>query len=112
MRGDPSRGFDATANGGNKTIDRPGFQRLHDFANWAAERPEGTIVVAGHSLWFRSFCQVFLPAASDHPSKRRKIVNCGVVGMTLQMLRDYDGAVHYRIDPASIAVVYGGFATK
>ena len=29
-----------------------------------------------------------------------------------QVIRDSHGHVHYRVDPASIAVVYGGFATK
>ena len=111
---DPSLapGFDGTANGGNKPLSSPGFKRLHEFAKWAADRPEGTIIVGGHSLWFRSFFQLFLPPEVEHQSKKKKIVNCGVVGLTLQVLRDYHGDVHYRIDPNSIAVVYGGFATK
>ena len=45
-------------------------------------------------------------------STKRKIVNCGVVGLTLQVVRDYHGNVNYRIDPGSIVVVYGGFASK
>ena len=35
-----------------------------DFARWALERPE-RIVVAGHSLWFRSFFQCHLPPTSS-----------------------------------------------
>ena len=107
-----STSFDASSHLGNKSLSTPGHQRLLDFAAWAADRPEETIIVGGHSLWFRSFFQLFLPPDLEHPSKKKKIVNCGVVGLTLQVLRDYDGVVRYRIDPASIAVVYGGFATK
>ena len=107
-----STSFDASSHLGNKSLSTPGHQRLLDFAAWAADRPEETIIVGGHSLWFRSFFQLFLPPDLEHPSKKKKIVNCGVVGLTLQVLRDYHGAVHYRVDPASIAVVYGGFATK
>lgn len=111
---DPTFGvlFDASANGGNKTLKTPGFARLHTFAKWASDRPESTLVVGGHSLWFRSFFQAFLPHASTHPAKSKKLVNCGVVGLTLQVLRDYHGGVHYRVKEDSIAVVYGGFASK
>ena len=104
--------LDATANRGNKTLAFRGIDRLQDFASWASQRPEKVIIVGGHSLWFRSFFQLFLPPAADHISKKRKIVNCGVVGFTLQVVRDARGATLYRIDPASIAVVYGGFDTK
>lgn len=103
--------FDGAANGGNKTLTTPGVKRLHDFARFAADRPEGSIIVGGHSLWFRSFFQLFLPPEAEHQSKKRKIVNCGVVGLTLQVIRDYHGDAHYRIDPHSIAVVYGGFTS-
>jgi broad specificity phosphatase PhoE len=107
-----SAAFDASANAGNKALGAPGCTRLHDFCQWAAERPEKTIIVAGHSLWFRSFFQLFLPAAVEHPSKKHKLVNCGVAGLTLQVLRDAHGQERYRIDPASIVVVYGGFESK
>ena len=110
--GDSSAAFDASANLGNKTLGFSGITRLYDFAKWVSDRPESTIVVSGHSLWFKSFFQLFLPPATDHISKKRKIVNCGVVGFTLQVVRDARGATLYRIDPASIAVVYGGFDTK
>ena len=104
--------FDAAANAGNKSTSTPGYSRLMSFAQWASERPESTLIIGGHSLWFRSFFQCFLPPTVDHVSKKRKIVNCGVVGLTLQVLRDYHGQLHYRVDPSSIAVVYGGFDSK
>ena len=120
---------------GNKGLGFRGAHRLVDFARWCSERPEKTIVVAGHSLWFRSFFQAFLPPGVEHTCKKRKIVNCGVVGFTLQagrglyhysslrpltslaalglqVGRDADGLDLQRIDPESISVVYGGFASK
>lgn len=104
--------FDGSANRGNKSLGFTGARRLHDFVRWAADRPESTIIVGGHSLWFKSFFQMFLRPEIDHPSKKRKIVNCGVVGLTLQVMRDAHGVASYQIDPASITVVYGGFASK
>jgi len=35
--------------------------RRQAFAEWAADRPESTIIVGGHSLWFRNFFTLFLP---------------------------------------------------
>ena len=104
--------WDGAPHDGHKTIGKPGLSRLQAFAKWSAERPESTIILAGHSLWFRSFFQLYLPPDLEHPAKKTKIVNAGVVGCTLQVVRDYNGYVHYRLDPDSIAVVYGGFATK
>lgn len=104
---DSSACFDALANAGNKTLSFSGYARLRDFARWALERPERTIVVAGHSLWFRSFFQCHLPPTSDHVSKKRKIVNCGVVAFDLSLISR--GTV---IDPNSIVVLYGGFEDK
>eukprot|EP00908_Phaeocystis_cordata_P011152 Transcript_21995.p1 GENE.Transcript_21995~~Transcript_21995.p1 ORF type:complete len:350 (+),score=173.93 Transcript_21995:364-1413(+) len=104
--------YDGTANKGNKTLGFRGMQRLQHFAAWAAERPERTIIVAGHSLWFREFFKLYLPRATDHTCKKRKIVNCGAVGFSLQTGRASDGSLRHRIDPGSISVIYGGFAAK
>ena len=79
---------------------------------WAADQPSSTLVVGGHSLWFRSFFQLLLPAESAHVAKKKKLVNCGVVGLTLQVRRDATGAHYYTVDERSITVVYGGFETK
>mmetsp|Transcript_24504 Transcript_24504/g.78766 ORF Transcript_24504/g.78766 Transcript_24504/m.78766 type:complete len:346 (-) Transcript_24504:326-1363(-) len=104
--------MDGSTNGGNKSLSFTGMRRLQDFAQWAAARHEPVVVVGGHSLWFRSFFQLYLPRDSDHPGKTRKIVNCGAVGLTLQVGRTAVGEVVHRIDPESINVVYGGFSAK
>jgi len=104
--------YDGTANKGNKTLGFRGMHRLQNFAAWACERPERTIIVAGHSLWFRSFFQLYLPRSEDHTAKKRKIMNCGAIGFSLQTGRASDGSLRHRIDPKSIETVYGGFATK
>ena len=85
--------FDAAANAGNKSTSTPGYSRLMSFAQWASERPESTLIIGGHSLWFRSFFQCFLPPTVDHVSKKRKIVNCGVVGLTLQAISNSQLAI-------------------
>ena len=41
---------------------------------------------------------------------RRKIVNCGVVGFTLQHAKHPTHGDVFRIDPDSIESIYGGFA--
>uniref|UniRef100_A0A7S2FH68 Uncharacterized protein n=1 Tax=Haptolina brevifila TaxID=156173 RepID=A0A7S2FH68_9EUKA len=109
----PSATFDGSANLGNKTFSFTGLKRLQAFADWAADRPESTIIVGGHSLWFRNFFALYLPKSSTHVAKKKKIINCGVVGFTLQVGRDRQtGLPKYLINESSIASVYGGFATK
>ena len=118
---DPSLapGFDGTANGGNKPLSSPGFKRLHEFAKWAADRPEGTIIVGGHSLWMRAFFKEYLPRSFEHLSKKLKVANGGVVGFDLMRAQvpAYSASGHaagmrtiYRIEPTSITEVYKGFA--
>jgi len=103
-----SPNFDAACNRGNKSLSFGGYDRLLDFAQWAADRPEPTIIITGHSLWFRSFFQVFLPPSCEHVATKRKIVNCGVVGFDLQV----GPSKSFSVDPDSIVVTYGGFASK
>ena len=76
--------YDGTANKGSKGLGFRGMHRIEDFAAWAAKRNESTIIVAGHSLWFKEFFKLYLPRAADHTCKKKKIVNCGAVGFTLQ----------------------------
>ena len=76
--------YDGTANKGSKSLGFRGMHRIEDFAAWAAKRNESTIIVAGHSLWFKEFFKLYLPKAADHTCKKKKIVNCGAVGFTLQ----------------------------
>jgi len=112
--------YDGTANKGSKSLGFRGMHRIEDFAAWAAKRNESTIIVAGHSLWFKEFFKLYLPRAADHTCKKKKIVNCGAVGFTLQTAsprgvalgRASDSSLRHRIDPSSISVIYGGFAAK
>jgi broad specificity phosphatase PhoE len=108
----PGARFESKANAGNKTLAFRGIARLEAFATWAADRPESTIIVGGHSLWFRSFFARFL--TGEHQAAKRKIVNCGVVACTLIVARSASGGVpvQYRIEPSSVTVVYGGFESK
>ena len=102
--------LDAATNRGNKSLSFTGAKRLDDFAAWATAQESGaTLVLGGHSLWFRSFFQMYLPRKEEHECKKRKIVNCGAVAFDLQLRRGAGGAPAYRIDPDSIRVVYGGF---
>jgi hypothetical protein len=108
----PENVYDATENHGNKTTAYYGIKRLKAFNEWAFLQKETTIVVGGHSLWFKHFFQTFMPFGSDHPAKTKKIVNSGVIAFTLHRWEDEFGAPSYRIEPEGIETVYGGFTTK
>ncbi|CEM20141.1 unnamed protein product [Vitrella brassicaformis CCMP3155] len=116
--------LDASLNHGNKPIRSRVTKRLQSFAEWVfAYRPSvngeegisGTsggpevVIVGGHSGWFRHFFRAYMPGDVDHVAKRKKIVNGGMVRFTLQK-RIIGEGVDYHIDPASVAVIYGGFA--
>jgi hypothetical protein len=94
-----------------------GGHRLQEFCEWvfsdcspATLAP--TVIVAGHSLWFRTFFQAYLPHTAYHECKSLKIVNCGVVMFELEMLEDGGGGATYRIDADSVQSLYGGFEKK
>lgn len=109
----PDELYDVTENLGNKTSYFNGVKRLKAFNDWAFKRTESTVIVGGHSLWFKHFFQLYLPYSSDHAAKTKKIVNTGVVAFTLQRYTDEHGALlGYRVEPNSIQTVYGGFMTK
>lgn len=72
-------------------------------------RKESTVIATGHSLYFRSFFQTFLPRSTEHISKKKKMVNAGTVAFNISKAM-HEGKPVYRIDPESITVVYGGFA--
>uniref|UniRef100_A0A061RFY4 Uncharacterized protein n=1 Tax=Tetraselmis sp. GSL018 TaxID=582737 RepID=A0A061RFY4_9CHLO len=105
----PSELFDPGLNSGNKPIFGNGLQRMHNFCEFVFSREEDAVIAVGHSLYFRSFFRTFLPFGSDHEAKRRKMANAGAVAFELSRAR-HEGRPVYRIDPASISVVYGGFA--
>ncbi|CAM9185913.1 unnamed protein product, partial [Ectocarpus fasciculatus] len=108
----PEDVYDTSENHGNKTTAYYGIKRLKAFNEWAFLRKETTIIVGGHSLWFKHFFQTYLPFSSNHVSKNKKIVNSGVMAFTLHRWEDEFGAPSYRIDPESFETVYGGFTTK
>ena len=120
----------ASENFGNKSRSFIGVKRLQSFAEWCfntkgmksimygiflahvVNLAESYIIVGGHSLWFKSFFQTYLPLSSNHVSKSKKIANTGIVSFVLTEIRSSEGSVQYKIDPDSITTVYGGFETK
>lgn len=116
---DASRVFDTKGHIGSKSLSYTGAKRLRGFNEWVFQQAEDTIIVGGHSLWFKYYFQMHLPKSSDHQAKRLKIANSGVVAFTLWRADGEDGVpvsvggeVVYRIDPESIVSVYGGFTAK
>jgi len=96
---------------GNKALDSTGLIRLNQFVSdvFSSKCDKDVIVAVGHSLFFRSFFQLFLPRSVEHISKKKKLVNGGTVMVTLGEVTLEDGKKVYMIDPKSIVVVYGGF---
>ena len=95
---------------GNKPVRQQGIKRLEAFAEWAAAQPEDTIVIGGHSLFFREFFRAYLPTGATEglagTARKRKIHNCGVVSFKLHA----GGEGAFCIDPDSITPVYLGFS--
>lgn len=109
----PEEVYDTTENFGNKSLNFYGLKRMKAFNDWIFARKEDAIIVGGHSLWFRTFFQTYLPHSNTHESKKHKITNSGVVAFELHAYtNEEDGEKYYRIDPKSIVNVYGGFTTK
>ena len=95
---------------GDKPVNTNGLKRMLDFCEFlfSPSVKDSHIVVGGHSLWFRSFFQMFLPYSVHHVSKNRKLVNGGIVVFDL-MKADTRRGPRFMIDPKTIRVVYGGF---
>ncbi|NJN83033.1 MAG: sulfite exporter TauE/SafE family protein [Caldilineaceae bacterium] len=102
---------DMSLHAGNKPLNTNGLKRMRDFCQFvfSPSCPEQYVVVGGHSIWFRSFFQTFLPYGDNHVGKKKKIVNCGVVAITLIKATRPSGQATYMIDPQSVEVIYGGF---
>jgi broad specificity phosphatase PhoE len=100
--------FDPCFNFGHKSVLQKGLDRFHQFAEFAFGAPEKSIVVTGHSLYFKQFFDVFLPFHSTHIARHKKMVNCGVVAFTMHQAVHMGKNIHW-IDPSSINVVFGGF---
>ena len=50
------------------------------FAGWCFDSKEAagnTLIVHGHSLYFKTFFQMYLGKNVDHVAKKKKIVNAG-----------------------------------
>jgi len=113
---DPRNIYDLRFNSGNKSMHNRGILRLKAFNEWAFSQNEDIIIVGGHSLWFKSYFQVYLPFDTDHDAKTKKITNSGVVSLTVEVApsisKDGTPINHYRIEPTSIECLYGGFTTK
>jgi hypothetical protein len=70
---------DPRFNTGNKSTESTGRDRLQKFAAWMFTQPANALV-AGHSLWFKSFFNEFLPANANHEAKAKKMTNGAAVG--------------------------------
>ena len=58
-------------------------------------------MATGHSLFFRSMFQVYLPRGTAHISKKKKLANGGTVMVTLREATLEGGKKEYIIDPRS-----------
>ena len=109
--------FDVESNAGNKGIGRRGATDCLRFAHWATSpsavpKECEAIIATGHSIYFKEFFKLFLPSASKHDAKSKKIVNCGVIAFELKKYEHEKKGVFYSIDENSIETVYGGFVQK
>ena len=104
--------IDSSHHMGNKDVKSNGIIRLKQFCGDVFDSsllPKDCVVATGHSLFFRSMFQVFLPRGTAHISKKKKLVNGGTVMVTLREATLEGGEKEYMIDPGSIVMVYGGF---
>lgn len=88
--------FDASENFGDKPIGGNGLVRLMQFCKWSFDRKESTVIVGGHSLYFKNFFRTFLPRELDHIAKNVKVQNTGVVGFNLErsLAKDTNGEAY------------------
>jgi len=105
--------FETSGNAGQKLVFESAADRLVRFSSWCFDSPytksgENTIIVNGHSLYFKTFFNTFLPRNQEHDAKKKKIVNTGAVAFTFCRGLVNDTYV-YRVDPESIKVIFGGF---
>ena len=70
--------------------------------------PLKEVIVVGHSLWFKTFFQRFLPVESNHISKKKKMQNCAMVAFDL--IWDRNGSGEVSIDEKSIVPLFKDFA--
>ena len=100
--------FDMSYHTGNKPLNTNGLKRMNAFCEFAFGLQESAVICGGHSLWFRSFFQCFLPRSTTHTAAKKKMVNGGCVAFELRRT-NVDGKAVYDIDEKTIRVIYGGF---
>jgi hypothetical protein len=69
---------------------------------------KSTVIVAGHSLWFKTFFRMYMDKNARHDAKNRKISNAGIVTFTLER-GNVGGRMLYRIRPDTIRILRGHF---
>lgn len=105
--------YDVSDNQGNKTLGSNGLRRIQAFNEWLFTRdPAEVVILSGHSLWFRSYFQSFVPKSSNHIARTQKLQNCAVVSLTVSRGTLPSGGVVVAVDPASIRAVFGDFEAK
>jgi len=106
-----SKMINASFNRGNKAIFGSGLDRMKEFVEFCMnpELEGKTIIVAGHSLWFKKFFQTFMPHNVEHVAKDCKLLNCGVVGFTMTATANPKKVGHtlYRVSPRSMVEIFG-----
>ncbi|KAH0485824.1 MAG: hypothetical protein KVP17_002860 [Porospora cf. gigantea B] len=103
--------LDPAFNHGNKSIVSNAADRLMNFAEWlfssCDESGKVPIVVAGHSMVFMRFFQMFV--RGEHVATKSKIVNCGVIRFEFRKYANASGRVVYDVEKNSIESIYGSF---
>ena len=95
--------LDMSLHVGSKDVKSNGLIRMLEFNEWLFNSNEAEIVVVvGHSLWFKSFFNEFLPRASELEVKKKKLPNCGMVEFVIEALTDFENKPVYRIEPDSL----------
>eukprot|EP01084_Bolivina_argentea_P280664 480014_1 len=92
------------------------FGKMLEFCRYVFKRKESTIIVVGHSLWFKTFFKVFLSQQNkndketSHISSESKMYNGGCVGFDLcQIIKGRNDDYSYSIDARTMVNVYKGF---
>lgn len=116
--------FDPKFNMGNKSNTSTVYLRMDDFVRhvFGGSQDGGyvpsaggtnadvrTVVVVGHSGWFRSFFRRFLPESSTHISKIKKLETSACI--CVELIRDEATGLVY-IEETSIRPIFKNFAKK
>jgi hypothetical protein len=110
---DMQRGYlsmlDMEQHHGGKTVESNGLKRMEEFNKWLFHSNDNEVVVAvGHSLWFKSFFNEYLPRHDESSVKKNKLPNCGMVEFDIEcqlVTNEIESRHVYRIEPSSIRVL-------